>query len=118
MSEYNLVPFEPTQEMVAAAEEAYMPFGDMSLAIRMAILAAPAAQQPAPDVAGLVEALEGILPYVVDEPWECRGDKCRELWCISCYGDEEACESAAKAKQAIHKAVSALAAHRKQRDES
>ena len=44
MSDYKLVPFPPTPEMVEAAEDAYMPFGDMELAIRMAILAAPAVQ--------------------------------------------------------------------------
>ena len=33
------VPMEPTAEMVDAAEEAYMPFGDMALAIQSAIAA-------------------------------------------------------------------------------
>lgn len=42
MSNYKLIPAEPTAEMVEAAEEAYMPFGDMDLAIRMAVLTAPA----------------------------------------------------------------------------
>jgi|SRR5690554_3590776 len=44
MSDYKLVPVEPTAEMVGAAEDAYMPFGDMELAIRMAVLAAPSVQ--------------------------------------------------------------------------
>ena len=44
MTDYKLVPVEPTPEMVEAAESAYMPFGDMELAIRMAVLAAPAVQ--------------------------------------------------------------------------
>lgn len=35
------VPVELTAEMVDAAEEAYMPFGDMALAIQSAIAAAP-----------------------------------------------------------------------------
>ena len=34
-------PVEPTAEMVDAAEEAYMPFGDMALAIQSAVAAAP-----------------------------------------------------------------------------
>lgn len=76
----------------------------------------PSEQQPSPDVSDLVEALEGILPFVVDEPWECRGDKCREVWCISCFGDEEACESAAKAKQSLKEADSVLADYRNQGD--
>lgn len=45
MSDYKAVPFPPTAEMVEAAEDAYMPFGDMDLAIRMALLAAPAVQR-------------------------------------------------------------------------
>ena len=44
MSDYKIVPVEPTPEMVEAAEDAYMPFGDMELAIQMALLAAPAVQ--------------------------------------------------------------------------
>ena len=38
---WKLVPVEPTPEMVEAAEGAYMTFGDMEMAIRMAVLAAP-----------------------------------------------------------------------------
>lgn len=38
------VPFDPTPEMVDAAEDAHMPFGDMHLAIMMAINAAPPTQ--------------------------------------------------------------------------
>lgn len=38
---YVLVPVEPTAEMVAAAEEAHMPFGDMELALSAAIAARP-----------------------------------------------------------------------------
>ena len=40
---YVLVPVEPTPEMLRAAEEAYMPFGDMDIALRMAILSATSA---------------------------------------------------------------------------
>jgi len=39
------VPVEPTPEMVSAAEEAHMPFGDMDIALRMAMLAAPAPER-------------------------------------------------------------------------
>ncbi|WP_296125110.1 hypothetical protein [Pseudomonas sp. Ga0074129] len=35
------VPVEPTPEMITAAEEAYMPFGDMDIALRCALLNAP-----------------------------------------------------------------------------
>lgn len=44
MSNYKLVPLEPTAEMVEAAEDIYMPSGDMDLAIRAALLTAPAVQ--------------------------------------------------------------------------
>ena len=47
MSGHKLVPVEPTAEMVEAAQDAYMPFGDMDIAIRMAVLAAPAVQHEA-----------------------------------------------------------------------
>lgn len=40
---YVLVPVEPTEEMVNAAEDAYMPFGDMEFAIQAAISARPEA---------------------------------------------------------------------------
>lgn len=46
---YALVPFHPTPEMVKAAEEAHMPFGDMDIALRMAILAAAPAQPAVQD---------------------------------------------------------------------
>lgn len=45
---WKLVPVEPTPEMVIAAEEAHMPFGDMDIALRMAMLAAPAPVQAEP----------------------------------------------------------------------
>ena len=48
---YALVPVEPTPEMVDAAQEAYRPFGDMQLAIQLAIAAAPqpVAREPLTD---------------------------------------------------------------------
>jgi len=38
---WKCVPIEPTEEMIDAASEAYMPFGDMALAIQAAIVYAP-----------------------------------------------------------------------------
>jgi hypothetical protein len=38
---FVLVPVEPTQRMVNAADDAYMPFGDMELAIQAAISSRP-----------------------------------------------------------------------------
>ena len=63
---YALVPVEPTPEMVSAAEEAHMPFGDMDIALRMAILSATSAPATVQDVnAQLLDDLEAAkrLPY-------------------------------------------------------
>ena len=59
---WKLVPVEPTPEMVSAAEEAHMPFGDMDIALRMAILAAPS-EPKADDLVKsmLLEALDGMM---------------------------------------------------------
>lgn len=38
---WKLVPIPPTDDMIDAAEDAHMPFGDMHFAITSAILAAP-----------------------------------------------------------------------------
>ena len=38
---WKCVPVEPTDEMVDAASEMYMPFGDMAMAIQAAIVYAP-----------------------------------------------------------------------------
>lgn len=53
MSDYKLVPVEPTVEMVEAAKDAYIQFGDMDMAIRAALLAAHDVQgeQPVPALA-------------------------------------------------------------------
>lgn len=62
---FVLVPVEPTPEMVSAAEEAHMPFGDMDIALRMAILSAPSTPATVQGVnAQLLEALEAILPFI------------------------------------------------------
>ena len=59
---WKLVPVEPTPEMVCAAEEAHMPFGDMDIALRMAILSAPSAPATVQGVnQQLLEALEELM---------------------------------------------------------
>src|SRR5690606_27729729 len=60
----RLVPIDPAPEMVEAAEDAYMPFGDMELAIRMAVLEAPAVQG---EPVGEVRLELGAQPYVFAE---------------------------------------------------
>ena len=71
---WKLVPVEPTPEMVSAAEEAHMPFGDMDIALRMAILSAPSA--PAKEQGVAMPELE--LQAAADEAfraWEKAGDR-------------------------------------------
>jgi|CEGE01.1.fsa_nt_gi hypothetical protein len=41
---YAIVPIEPTRQMINAAEGAYMPFGDMALALQVAIAEAQSEQ--------------------------------------------------------------------------
>ena len=73
---FVLVPVEPTQEMVSAAEEAHMPFGDMDIALRMAILSAPSAPATVQGVnAQLLEALEECAASLA---WNCFGE-CRAI---------------------------------------
>ena len=38
----------------------------------------------------LRKALKPILRFVPQSIVECRGDKCREPWCASCYGEDAA----------------------------
>lgn len=65
---YALVPIEPTPEMVRAAEEAHMPFGDMDIALRMAVLAAaPAPADHSEDALAMV-APAGWVPVTERMP--------------------------------------------------
>lgn len=60
----------------------------------------------------LLEALREIMPFTATAAIGCHGDKCREPWCYSCNGEEEAedaaqkgCDAYAKARAAIAKAT-------------
>ena len=69
MPGWKLVPVEPTPEMVSAAEEAHMPFGDMDIALRMAILSAPSAPATVQGVnTQLLEALEKTAAWIEQLP--------------------------------------------------
>ncbi len=59
-------------------------------------------------VAALVEALQSVLRYVPDSVVECRGDKCREPWCASCFGWDAAEEGIVVAIEAGKTARAAL----------
>lgn len=62
------------------------------------------------EVKQLRTVLGGVLPYVATQAVGCHGDKCREPWCISCNGDDEAHAEAAKALAAYQVAHTAWAA--------
>jgi uncharacterized Zn finger protein len=60
--------------------------------------------------AGVVEALEECMGFMVWETKECNGKKCRDPECISCNGDEYAQGYVQRSKDAHAKARAALAA--------
>ena len=41
---------------------------------------------PVDALAKVVKTINDLLRYVPVSVVECRGDKCREPWCASCYG--------------------------------
>lgn len=62
--------------------------------------------------AELLEALKEIMPFTATAAIGCHGEKCRESWCHSCNGEEEAeaaaqkgCDAWAKARAAIARAT-------------
>ena len=66
------------------------------------------------DVKLLVDALESIMGYIPLDVVHCRGDKCRELWCASCFGDEEAETYLVTAARHLKNAKYALSTYRNQ----
>ncbi len=58
----------------------------------------------------LLEALSRITSYVVTEAVEsCNGNKCRELWCAGCFGEETAEKTVSDAREALTSARAAIA---------
>lgn len=60
----------------------------------------------APD---LLEALRKMVQYVPMDVVYCRGDKCREPWCGSCFLEEDAEEAVRKACAELNEARAAIA---------
>ena len=56
----------------------------------------------------LLEALKEIMPFTATMAIGCRGDKCREPWCYSCNGEEEAEKAAQRGYDAYAKASAAI----------
>lgn len=76
-------------------------------AAEIATLRATVDQQQA-RITALEAALKGVMPFVATQQMACSGLKCREMWCESCYGEEEAkafaqagCEAMGQARQAL-----------------
>ena len=65
----------------------------------------------APDMYAALEKMGSYFPHSIVE---CRGDKCREPWCASCYGEEEAEEAMARVAADIAAYRAALAKARGQ----
>lgn len=58
----------------------------------------------------LLEALKEIIMHVVSATLEhCDGNKCREQWCIGCFGEESANAYVETAIKAYSKAIAAIA---------
>lgn len=55
------------------------------------------------------EALKAVLPFVATQRMACGGMKCRESWCESCQGEDDAEVSAQAGREAHEIARSALA---------
>lgn len=64
----------------------------------------------AAEIAALKSIAGDLLRYVPSDVVECRGDKCREGWCVSCFGDEYAAEQLEEAQGAASRAAAALSA--------
>jgi hypothetical protein len=52
------------------------------------------------EVEGLRKAAKAVRPYIATQPVGCHGDKCREPWCYSCCGEDEADKAAQKGADA------------------
>lgn len=64
-----------------------------------------------------VEAFSAVLRYVPDSVVECRGDKCREPWCASCWGWDDAEKAIAVAYETGKQARATLAEIKSHSDE-
>ena len=60
--------------------------------------------------AQLLEALKACQNYVATQAVGCHGDKCRELWCYSCNGDDDAEAEAQKGMLSYQLVCAAIAA--------
>lgn len=58
----------------------------------------------------LLEALNKLTSFVVTEVVDsCNGNKCRELWCAGCFGEEVAEQTVREAREAMDAARAAIA---------
>jgi len=64
------------------------------------------------NVTALLTAAENALHYMATDVVYCNGMKCRELHCVSCYGEEYAEEAAERGRVAYHTLSDAIKAMR------
>lgn len=57
---------------------------------------------------GLYESLKKVIQYVPFQTIRCKGDKCREPWCESCRGEEQARETLEQVRAELDEARVAL----------
>jgi hypothetical protein len=95
--------------MGTSSEGEYVLYADYAalLAERDAMQAEAAMQLP--EVRALVEAVTLLQSYVPTDVIECNGDKCREPWCASCCGWDDATNGVAVAMGHAAVARAALA---------
>lgn len=131
MIDYRLLPVKPTPEMVKAARDSYMRFGYMELAIRAALLAAPAVQgEPVGYVSQdfldgkwtldhIAKSDEGQISRTIPvfakppQPAEQQPDVTQQVEALEALLEVRVVEADASYGLACAKAEHALAAHRK-----
>lgn len=66
----------------------------------------------------LDRVLRSVIKYIPSDVVECRGDKCREPWCASCFGWDAAEQGAEKAREDLRQVALVFKKIRDQREET
>ena len=62
--------------------------------------------------AELIGLLKSIINYIPLSSVSCNGNKCRELWCESCFCEETVAEELDKAEALFKKTKSIIESHK------
>jgi len=84
------------------------PHDSIAYAENLAAELADAIEALTADNARLRADLEPLMRYVPHSVVECRGDKCREPWCVSCCGEDAAIVALARVQTYAAAARAAL----------